>query len=209
VVRTSARRLAGSDGATFVLRDGDKCYYAEEDAISPLWKGQRFPMSACISGWSMLNKKTVIIPDIYLDNRIPILAYKPTFVKSLTMVPIRTIDPIGAIGNYWATSYTPTREQLMLLQSLADITSVSIENIYAYHKLEEKNKKLMEIASMQSHQVRSPVASIQGLVRLFNKQDPADKVNAEIMDKVSTIADSFDGIIREIVKSASLVGEDQ
>ncbi len=43
VVRTAARDLAGCDGATFVLRDGDLCYYADEDAIEPLWKGLRFP----------------------------------------------------------------------------------------------------------------------------------------------------------------------
>lgn len=49
IVRTAAREIAGADGATFVLRDGDRCHYADEDAISPLWKGQRFPMRACIS----------------------------------------------------------------------------------------------------------------------------------------------------------------
>jgi hypothetical protein len=38
------------------IRDGDHCYYADENAISPLWKGRRFPLSACISGWVMLNK---------------------------------------------------------------------------------------------------------------------------------------------------------
>ena len=43
-------KLVGADGATFVLRDGDCCYYVDEDAISPLWKGQRFPLEACISG---------------------------------------------------------------------------------------------------------------------------------------------------------------
>lgn len=50
IVRVAARQLTGADGATFVLRDGDKCYYVDEDAISPLWKGQRFPLQACISG---------------------------------------------------------------------------------------------------------------------------------------------------------------
>ncbi len=45
VVRHAARELTGADGATFVLRDADKCFYADEDAIAPLWKGQRFPMS--------------------------------------------------------------------------------------------------------------------------------------------------------------------
>ena len=39
IVRTAARELTGCDGATFVLRDGDMCYYADEDAIAPLWKG--------------------------------------------------------------------------------------------------------------------------------------------------------------------------
>ena len=28
IVRTAARELTGADGATFVLRDGDLCYYA-------------------------------------------------------------------------------------------------------------------------------------------------------------------------------------
>nr|MDZ8206726.1 diguanylate cyclase [Dendronalium sp. ChiSLP03b] len=32
IVRKSARKLTGADGASFVLRDGDQCYYADEDA---------------------------------------------------------------------------------------------------------------------------------------------------------------------------------
>src|SRR5262245_39813147 len=53
VIRTAARQLTGADGATFVLREGDYCYYADEDAIGPLWKGLRFPLDQCISGWVM------------------------------------------------------------------------------------------------------------------------------------------------------------
>ena len=49
VIRTHARDVVGADGITFVLRDGDECFYADEDAISPLWKGQRFPISTCVS----------------------------------------------------------------------------------------------------------------------------------------------------------------
>lgn len=100
IVRTSARELTGCDGATFVLRENDKCYYADEEAIAPQWKGNRFPIEACISGWAMLNRDAAVIPDIYVDPRIPHGIYRPTFVKSLVMVPIRRLDPIGAIGNY-------------------------------------------------------------------------------------------------------------
>jgi signal transduction histidine kinase len=138
IVRTAARRLTGADGATFVLREGSKCYYADEDAISPLWKGQRFPLETCISGWAMLNRKAAVIEDIYADDRIPHDAYRPTFVKSLAMVPIRTLDPIGAIGNYWASRHLPTEEELELLRALADSTAVALENVSVYQELEER-----------------------------------------------------------------------
>jgi len=137
VVRTAGRRLTGADGATFVLRDGDSCFYADEDAIAPLWKGQRFPMDTCISGWVMNNHSSVVIPDIYADGRIPQDAYRETFVKSMAMVPIRAPDPLGAIGNYWAYSHRPTAEDLEVLQALADSAALALENINAYEQLEE------------------------------------------------------------------------
>ena len=103
-----------------------------------MWKGLKFPMSACISGWAMLNKQPAVIPDIYQDSRIPHDAYRPTFVKSLVMVPIRSLDPVGAIGNYWATERTPTGEEIALLQSLADATSVAMENVRVQGELDRQ-----------------------------------------------------------------------
>lgn len=137
IVRHAARQLTGADGATFVLRDDGKCFYAEEDAIEPLWKGLRFPLETCVSGWAMINRQAAVIPDIYADARIPADAYRPTFVKSLAMVPIRTIDPIGAIGNYWAQNHHPTPEQVKVLQSLADVTAVAMENVQVLENLEK------------------------------------------------------------------------
>src|ERR1700742_1461913 len=72
IVRGAARKLTGADGATFILREKGLCYYADEDAISPLWKGQRFPLNNCVSGWSMINRKTALIEDIYDDERVPV-----------------------------------------------------------------------------------------------------------------------------------------
>ncbi len=187
IVRTVARELTGADGATFVLRDGDQCYYADEDAISPLWKGCRFPMETCISGWVMLHKQPAVIGDIYADERIPADAYRPTFVKSLAMVPIRTMEPLGAIGNYWAEKRTPTEEEVSLLQALADITAVSMENIAVRNMLEEKveertkalsaalerEKKLHEMkgafVSMASHEFRTPLSAILSSTSLAEK----------------------------------------
>lgn len=152
IVRVTARELTHADGASFVLRDKDHCFYADEDAIGPLWKGQRFPMQICISGWVMKNRQPVVIEDIYQDERIPIAAYQATFVQSLVMVPIRTLDPLGAIGVYWAHCYQPTAQEVELLQALADTTSVALENVQVYTELEQRvqNRTLeLEFANAQ------------------------------------------------------------
>lgn len=138
IVRVAARQLTNADGASFVLRDQDYCFYADEDAIAPLWKGKRFPMSICIGGWTMNHRVPVVIPDVYGDERIPYVAYQPTFVKSLAMVPIRMLEPIGAIGVYWASHHQPTAEEVELLQALADTTAVAIENVGVYTELEQR-----------------------------------------------------------------------
>ena len=150
VVRSAARRLTGAQGATFVLREEDHCYYADEDAISPLWKGQRFPLQACISGWAMLNRRNAVIEDIYADDRIPHDAYRPTFVKSLAMVPIRTLEPVGAIGAYWAARHRPTDHEIELLQSLADSTAVAIENVRVYEELEQARLETLKRLALAS-----------------------------------------------------------
>ena len=138
IVRLAARQLTGADGATFILREHDLCYYAEEDAIAPLWKGRRFPMDICISGWVMLNRQPAVIEDVYADARIPADAYQPTFVKSLVMVPIRTMAPLGAIGTYWAERRQAAPQEVHLLQALADTTAVAMENVQVYQALEQR-----------------------------------------------------------------------
>jgi GAF domain-containing protein len=129
LVRSNARALSDAHGATVVLRDGDRCFYADEDAISPLWKGQRFPITECISGWAMLSRTAAVIPDIRVDDRIPQEAYRPTFVRSLAMIPVRAADPLGAVGVYWSTARRATDEQVELLSTLAEATGTALERL--------------------------------------------------------------------------------
>jgi GAF domain-containing protein len=118
-VRETARGICKSDGITFVLRDGEMCHYVEEDAIGPLWKGQRFPLSACISGWSMLNAQTAVIEDVFADPRIPHDAYRPTFVKSLIMTPIGDTKPVAAIGAYWQEKRQFSASEIATIKTLS------------------------------------------------------------------------------------------
>jgi len=141
-VRETARAVSGADGVTFVMRDGADCHYIDENAVGPLWKGRRFPLSVCISGWCMLNGKVAAIPDIYADPRIPHDAYRPTFVQSLVMVPVRVSEPIAAIGSYWRVQRQFDEAELSLLEALARATSVAIATVQMRATLHESEERL-------------------------------------------------------------------
>ncbi len=84
-----------------IRRDGDEVVYVGEDAISPLWTGQRFPIERCISGMAILARVPIVIPDIGADHRVPLSAYLATFVRSMAAFPLGTPAPIAALGLYW------------------------------------------------------------------------------------------------------------
>ncbi len=154
IVCTAARQFTRADGASIVLRDSNECFYADEDAIGPLWKGQRFPASTCISGWVMNNREPLAIRDIYKDMRISAETYRSTFVRSMAMVPIGVQGPIGAIGIYWAAPHTTTPEQIGLLQALAESATAAIENLRVRQELQESVRQRtteLEAANLELH----------------------------------------------------------
>lgn len=212
-VRHAARELSGADGATFVLRDGDRCRYVDEDAIEPLWKGRSFPLESCVSGWAMLNRLPVVIEDIYRDDRVPHDAYRPTFVRSLVMVPIRTEQPLGAIGAYWATARRATPSEVAALQALADSTSVAMENVRLYNELEARvaartaeleraNDELHQLTAAVAHDIRSPLFAVQGYTQLLSKyaSDGMSDDARVAADGVRRSVDNLSGFVTELLE---------
>lgn len=131
IVRSTARAACSADGVTFVLREDGKCHYVEEDAIGPLWKGQKFPIETCISGWTMLNKKTAAIEDIFQDDRIPHDVYRKTFVNSLVMTPVGGASPVAAMGAYWRDERAFTDKDVRAVEMLAAAVSGALQRIAA------------------------------------------------------------------------------
>ena len=220
ITRSAARELTGADGATFVLRDGDRCFYADEDAIQPLWKGQRFPMSQCISGWVMAQRQPAICEDIETDARIPKEVYRRTFVKSLLVVPIRSESPIGAIGNYWAAKHTPTSEEIELLQTLANSTAVAMENVQVYAELERRvrsrtvqlehaNHELEAFSYSVAHDLRGPLHAVGGYAQLMSMKigENLDPESQNFLGEISAGVDRMTGLIDDLLRLAKLTKE--
>lgn len=207
-VARAARELTGADGTTFVLRDGDKCYYVDENAIGPLWKGLRFPASACISGFSMNHRQPVLIEDVFADPRVPHDAYRVTFVKSLAMVPIREESPIGAIGAYWAKGHLASPEDVKALQVLANSSAVALENFELREAMKKRAEEKTGLVNRQkeletamhslAHDLRSPLTTVAGLAELLKMRTERIFADPENIDEASgeRMQEYIDSILR-------------
>ena len=203
--------MTGADGCTFILLREGQCYYVDEYAIGPLWKGALFPVKDCISGWAMIHRQSVSVPDIYKDDRIPHELYRSTFVKSLTIVPIRTLDPIVAIGTYWADTHIAATEEIDLLQSLADIIAVSMENIRVHDELEQRvaertqsleevNAELELFSYSVSHDLRAPLRGINGFSTILIEEH-SEKLGNDaklILSKIIANIKKMNGLIEDL-----------
>jgi two-component sensor histidine kinase len=173
VVLSVARGICGADGVTVVLRDGDQCVYLDEDAIGPLWKGRRFPVDHCISGWAMLNRQMAVVPDVYADDRIPHDAYRPTFVRSLVMTPVRPEEPIAAIGAYWAEIREFAPAELAQLQIIARATATALENVRLIDSLQDALAQRDGLIRELDHRVKNNLASVRAIAQQTLRTAPS------------------------------------
>ena len=144
-VFSSARALTGADGVSLVVREGEQCHYLAEDAVGPLWSGQRFPLMSCVSGLAMVEHRTIVIPEVAADARVPHAAYEPTFVKSLLMVPIGNGGGAAAIGAYWARVRTPDAEEVEVLEALSRVAGTRLLKQDAEERLQESEERFRSL----------------------------------------------------------------
>jgi len=69
--------------------------------------------------------------------------------------------------------------------------------------LENQNNKLREIAHIQSHNVRGPLATIMGLTLLF-KENPADPQMEEIIEGICISSENLDNAIKDIINKSNI-----
>lgn len=114
-------------------------------------------------------------PNFYCRVNTPI-----TGVKHLLVIGEVILSPMGVITGVKGTIQDVTEQRLYV------------------QKIQVQNQRLKDIAWIQSHKVRAPVASILGLVQLFNQDKPDDPINIEVLQGVAEAAGTLDDVIKEI-----------
>jgi DNA-binding NtrC family response regulator len=151
------------------------------------------------------------MPDIILsDYSLPSFSGVKAFqIKQKNHYDIPFIIVSGSVGEENAvelikkgvTDYA-LKDKLFTLatkvtRALKDASDIKAKRLVD-EKLKIQNEKLFEIAFLQSHQVRVPIANILGLHNLFNFECPSDPINTKILYLLKESAKSLDDIIHKI-----------
>src|SRR5690606_33851006 len=89
----------------------------------------------------------------------------------------------------------------------AELVLVNDITLKLYHieAIEAQNNKLKEIAWMQSHTVRAPLARIMGLVDLIHHGPLPDIEQDQLLQAIQQSATELDDILRDITEKAEQV----
>jgi len=107
-------------------------------------------------------------------------------------------ETINGETTYEEVRFNPIRDKTKNVIGVSCFSRDITKQFNHLHRIEMQNEQLREIAWVQSHEVRGPVASILGLVELFNSEDPSDPTNGEIVTLLKEAANKLDITIRKI-----------
>lgn len=189
ITRRAAREIAGSMGVAIVLRDGDCCHYIAEDSDVPLWTGQKLPLSTCVSGWVMRNRRQVVIPDIFADPRVPHAAYRASGVHSLIMTPLGEDEPFGALGAYWREVREATPDEISAMAALASCMATALQNIDLMGSLRAEADHKQLLINELNHRVKNTMAIVQSLSAQTLRADrPTAAARADFDSRLMALA---------------------
>jgi PAS domain S-box-containing protein len=113
---------------------------------------------------------------------------------------------IGGETRYTTISFHPVFDDQKRIRGVSCFARDITEQRKHLLKIEQQNTALREIAFIESHKVRGPVATILGLAQFFNHEKLDDPLNREIMEGILKVSLDLDGIIREVVRKSNEMG---
>lgn len=118
----------------------------------------------------------------------------PTYSKSGTWLHKRKNGEEFWVNIFsHSTQFNKRKARLVLALDVND-------RLLAQKQIMAQNEKLREIAHLQSHNLRRPVASIMGLVNLFDKHNPDNQMNSVVIEKLDIVCKELDLTIHKIVE---------
>ncbi len=139
-------------------------------------------------------------PQIYFNS------WKKLYERALSGEAFVTIQSSEIDGKtyYSEISFYPIKDSHGAIGSIGCFGKDITDRTEKEMKIKEQNEQLLEIAWIESHRLRAPLANMLGLIELLNMQPPGD-VELELREKLNLSCLELDKIIHEIVHKANAV----
>ena len=151
------------------------------------------------------HKEQVIVKDIehsplWENYKQFILPYGFKACWSTPVIGSQSNKVLATFAIYYDTIREPKKSELQMIERTVNILRVLIESKRNAEYLADQTMRLQDIASISSHNIRRPVATIMGLVNLFDKNNPTNPLNKEIIEHLGTASMELDDVIHIIVE---------
>lgn len=167
--------------------------------------GLKIGPSSGSCGTAAFHRDTVIVKDIehnplWDDYRQLILPHGFKACWSTPVISSHNNKVLATFGIYYTTIREPRTDELQMIERTVNILRVIIESKRNEESLAEQNKRLLDIASISSHEIRRPVATILGLVNLFDTERTSNPLNREVIDHLRSTSTELDKVIHMIIE---------
>ena len=125
-------------------------------------------------------------------------------IRSALCAPIIAKERIlGVIRIYSAEPHRFTEPERALLKNLANLGALAIENARTYAELKALSEERIWFARVTHHQLRAPLAAIQGVIEAIPYAGDLTAKQKELLERCSRrVTDSFD-LIRDLLDLAA------
>jgi len=161
-------------------------------------------------GTAAYHREQVIVSDIansplWDDYKKYITPYGFKACWSTPVISTQSTDVLATFAIYYDTIREPGKEELRMIERTIIILRALIESSRNDKRITTQTERLQDIASISSHNIRRPVATILGLTNLFDRKNIANPLNKDIIEHLETSAMELDDVIHMIVeKTASI-----
>lgn len=162
-------------------------------------------------GYSKEEFLGLTIMDIRPEKEVPdLLQYLEEFRKSEEEGYTRLAKHLKKNGEIMDVEISPAIIKTKDMEAAMALVNDLTDKISYIRKIEDQNKTFKEIAWIQSHVVRAPLARIMGLVALLeSSSEKLSDENRELVNFISISANELDTIIREIGKKLDIIARNE
>ena len=146
-------QLASCDVVTFSLHDP-----YQNRMVIHFWRKDHeggeldsFPVDESVSGWALVQRQAIFIPDIDLEERFPtrLPFLRKHGVKSYTALPMTTVrGSYGALGLGKYRTDVLDKQQMEFLSQIAQMVALAVENQETHHACKEQRKRLESLVAI-------------------------------------------------------------